>query len=123
MTTQPDPAIEAANGGRLYWDALVAERARLRADIDQATARVAEIDAAIRDHHDYGVREYAGLRVSVERNRRLNADRFRGAFPVDKHPDLWKVTVAPDTAAIKDRIAPHDLDAYYDEATPKVVVR
>ena len=105
------------------FDALTAERAALKAGIDQATDRVKEIDGLIRDHHGYGVYEYAGLRVGVERNRRLDADRFRNAYPIDRHPTFWKVTVTPDTAAIKDRIAPADLDPFYDEGQPIVRVR
>jgi hypothetical protein len=113
MNTTPD----------VDFDALIAERATLKADIDAATARVKDIDQQIRDHHDYGTYEYAGLRVGIERNRRLDVARFRDAYPVDKHPELWKVTVDPDTAAVREHIAPADLDPFYNEGAPKVVVR
>lgn len=111
------------NTTTIDWDALISERAALRADIDQATARVADIDNEIREHHTYGTTEYAGLRVTVSRNRRLDAERFRAAYPVDKHPDYWKIAVTPNTDVIKEHVAPADLDAYYTEGQPKIVVK
>ena len=104
-------------------DALVAERARLKADADDATTRIKEIDNVLREQLTYGKHPHAGVTVSIEHNRRINEGRFRDAYPVDRHPDLWKVTVAPDLTKIRDVIAPADLDSFYDEGQPKVVVR
>ena len=104
------------------YEALVAERTALKANADDALQRVKQIDDQLRDL-GYGPPPLAGVRVSIEHNRRLNASRLRDAYPVDKHPDLWKITVDPDTTAIKAAIAPNELDGFYDESTPKVVIR
>lgn len=106
----------------LDYDQLVAERTRLKATADDAAQRIKQIDDQLRDL-GYGTHQYAGVRVSIERNRRLDVARFRDAYPVDKHPELWKVTVDPDTAAVREHIAPADLDPFYNESTPKVVIR
>ena len=103
------------------YEALVAERTRLKAAADDAMQRVKQIDDQLRDL-GYGTHQYAGVKVTISPHRRLNAGRFRDAFPVDKHPELWKVSVDPDTTAIRNAIAPDELDAYYDEGTPVVRV-
>ncbi|WAC65158.1 hypothetical protein OVA14_07090 [Agrococcus sp. SL85] len=104
------------------FDAIVAERTQLKAIADDAATRIKQIDDQLRDL-GYGSHPYAGVRVSIEHNRRLDADRFQRAYPPATHAALYKVTVAPDLTAIKEQIAPADLDAFYNEGTPKVVVR
>lgn len=104
------------------FDALVAERTQLKAIADDAATRIKQIDDQLRDL-GYGTHPYAGVRVSIERNRRLDVDRFKTAYPVAEHSDLYKVTVDPDPTMIRALIAPADLDAFYNEGTPKVVVR
>lgn len=106
----------------LNWDALVAERAALKATAEQAVARIKDIDAELVTL-GYGTHPCAGLKVTIGHNRTLDRDAFTAAYPVKDHPALYKVTVTPDLDAVKQNIAPAALDAFYREGAPKVVVK
>jgi hypothetical protein len=60
------------------------------------------------------------LKVSIQHNRRRDDAAFMQAFPFEKFPELYKPTL--DTAAIKNEIAPADLEPFTVESTPKVLV-
>lgn len=59
--------------------------------------------------------------VVVQTNRRLSAERFERDFPVAAYPHLWRPAI--DLAAVKENVAAVQLDAYYDEGKPRVIVR
>lgn len=101
-------------------DAITAERAQLVALIDELTQRKNAIDDVYREHLVFGTHTLAGLRVSVQHNRRLDNAAIMQAYPVTACPELYKPTI--DTTAVKKYIAPVDLDAFYLDGTPKVVV-
>lgn len=98
----------------------VARRVELKETIDRLNQEVALIDDRLRQH-DYGNYDAGDWTLQLQHSRTLNGGRFAEAYPVTKFPELYKAV--PDTAAIKEHIAPVALDAFYDEGRPKVVVK
>lgn len=92
----------------------------LNAKIAELTELRDSIKARITEHVDFGTYEAGYLKVTVRHNRRLNAERFAARYSPDEHPALFKPV--PDTAAIKQLLAPVDTADLYDEGTPVVVV-
>lgn len=99
---------------------LTRERATITAQIDELTARKSAIDDLYREHLDFGTTPLAGLKVSIQHNRRLDPAKVMAAYPVTACPEIYKPTI--DTTAIKKHIAPIDLEPFYVEGVAKVVV-
>lgn len=99
---------------------LVARKVALKEKQENIAEQIAQIDEQLREegagNHDAG--EWT---LQLQPNRTLNASRFIDAFPVAQYPHLFKAV--PDTAAIKEHIAPVALGQYYDEGRLKVVVK
>lgn len=100
---------------------LVREYANLQADADPILARMEEIKKTLRFDLTYGTHKIAGLSVSVARNSRLSASAFADAYPVMKYPNLYKP--APDSAAIKENLAPTEIKKYTTEGDPRVSIK
>jgi hypothetical protein len=101
---------------------LALEATKLAAEAEAIAERVATIKAIMRGRLPRGTHQLGAHVVLVKAGaRRLNATRLTTAFPFTDRPDLYKAAL--DTAAVKDRIAPADLAAYYDEGTPTVEIR
>lgn len=106
------------------------ETARLRAlaqeyvEINEAIEKLTERKALIAEEFrtlSLGNHDAGDWTVQVQPNRRLNAERFERDFPVAQYPHLWRPTI--DLAAVKENVASVQLDAYYDEGTPRVLVK
>ncbi len=52
--------------------------------------------------------------------RRFDPKTFTAAYPFEARPDLYSAQL--DTGKVKDRIAPRELIAFYNEGAPTVVV-
>lgn len=125
MTETPDVAL--TDDELLELDQLALELTKRKETIAAETERAKEIEAILRRRLPAGVTTPLGAtRVTVKRGaRRLNPTRFVAAFPAETWPGLYRTEVKPDTAAIKEQVAPAVLDAasVYDEGTPAVEVR
>jgi hypothetical protein len=104
----------------LNWDELTQERAALAATVAQLQERITQIDDLYREHLEFGVHEFGGLKVSVQHNRRLDTKKVTAAYPVAQRPELYRPAI--DTTELKRHIAAIELEAFYNESTPRVVV-
>lgn len=128
MPTNPtdDPVIDLTDDDLLALDQLALELTKRKESIAAETERVKEIEAVFRARLPRGTTRLGATTVLKKAGaRRLNAHRFTTAFPATTWPALYRTEVKPDTAAIKDQVAPAVLDAarVYDEGTPVVEVR
>lgn len=99
---------------------LIERRLALKADLEYIQAGIDEIDDHFRER---GVGTHAAGRwsVQVRSSRRLDARAVEAAYPVAQHPELYKPAI--DTTALKDHIAPVDLDQFYVDNRPSIVVK
>src|SRR5690606_14334322 len=102
--------MQTANDQRLR--ALAAEYVSINEQIEQLNERKALIVAEFRSLGK-GNHNAVDWTVQVQPNRRLNAEAFEAAFPVAQHPEFYKPTI--NLAAVKERIAPAELDNWYSE--------
>lgn len=111
----------------LELDQLALELTKRKETITAETERVKQIEAELRRRLPVGKTTMLGsTRVTVKNGaRRLNTSRFEAAFPADTWPGLYRTETKPDTAAIKDQVAPTVLEAagLYDIGTPVIEVR
>lgn len=98
---------------------LAAERAALLAQRDDITAALEANKAAILAATD-GPDKYAAgpLTIEVTQASRLDLAAIAKAYPVNDHPQLYKLT--PDTKAVRHHIAEADLDAFTVHSAPSV---
>ena len=87
-----------------------------------------EQEAAIKDElslinarlatHGYGKHEVDGYTFTVQKNRRIDNARVEAAYPVLTFPQFYKPAV--DLEALKQNLAPVELDAFYNEGAPVI---
>jgi hypothetical protein len=104
----------------LNWDELTQERAALAATVAQLQERIGQIDDLYREHLDFGVHQFGGLKVSVQHNRRLDTKAVQAAYPVAQRPELYRPAI--DTTELKRHVAAVELEGFYNESAPRVVV-
>jgi len=102
------------------FEQLVARRVTLREDLEYIQSQLDQIDEEIRAR-GIGNHPAGEWTVSVSPNRRLDPKRIEASYPVAQHPELYKPAV--DTAAVKRHIAAIDLEDFYTEYQPRVVVK
>lgn len=96
---------------------LVKRQDAIAADVE----RIAEIKAILRMRLPVGTHDVGPFKVQVKAGaKRFDPKRFVETYPFEVRPDLYSAQL--DTTKVKDRIAPRDLVAYYNEGTPTVVV-
>lgn len=97
-------------------DAAATELAQVKANIKQAEARKAELDAFLKAELPAGKPvDIPSGQVTISETRTLDSAKIEREFPVDNFPDFYKVAV--DTAAVKHHIAPVDLHKYQKVST------
>lgn len=126
MTDHSDDVVLTADD-LLELDQLALELTKRKETAQAEIDRIKEIEGVLRRRLPAGKTTPLGAtRVTVKNGaRRLNTSRFEAAFPADTWPGLYRTETKPDTAAIKDQVAPAVLDAasVYDTGTPVVEVR
>lgn len=100
---------------------LVIERAKLTNDRDALIERIAELDALITHHLPIGTHTVVDHKVVITTPSRLDPKKLEQAYPVAQHPELYKPAI--DTAAVKARIAPLELERYKTASRPQVRVQ
>lgn len=98
-----------------------AERAlELQAEIAE---RQAELDEIKLQMQLWPFDKYASEHalVQVQAARRRDDEAFQDAFPFEAFPHLYKFV--PDTTAIKNEIAPVDLEPFMRQQAPRIVVK
>lgn len=123
QTNTPAPttnAVEDALEGTTYHEDLVREYAMIENRIGPDIARLAEIKKCFRDL-TYGPHDFAGLKVSVGKNFRLDPETFSAKYPVMQYPHLYKS--APDSAAIKAELSPKEIEALSKEGEKRITVK
>lgn len=105
-------------------DAKGARMAELQATIDRAKA---ELDDLKLEAQTWPIDRYlaangaGGVQISVQAWRKRDDGAFQDDHPFEKNPELYKFVL--DTEAIKNEIAPVDLEPYMRQQTPKVIVK
>ncbi|MFT4258021.1 hypothetical protein [Microbacterium sp.] len=99
---------------------LTARKVALAEQIDRLTQEKKQIDEKLAElgpgKHDAG--EWT---VTVSPNRRIDTARIEQRFPVAQYPHLYRPAV--DTAALKEYMAPIELNAFYIEGQPRILVK
>lgn len=99
---------------------LAARKVELKEQQERIVQELALIDDKFRElglgNHDAG-----DWTVQVRTNRRINNAAVEQAFPVVQFPHFYKPAVNLD--ALKANLAPVELDKFYSDGTPIVVVR
>jgi hypothetical protein len=98
----------------------VARRVALKERADHIAQEIALIDDRLRTH-DFGNHDAGEYQLQVQHNRRLDAAAIEARFPVAQYPHLYKPAV--NTAALKENFAPVELEKFYVEGAPKIMVR
>lgn len=98
----------------------VAALASINAKLAELTEVRDSIKERITAHVTFGTYDVGNLKLTIRHNRRLNVARFMARYSPDEHPALFKP--APDSAAIKQYLAPADTADLYDEGAPVVVI-
>lgn len=107
-TTLPSIAEDAAR--RVY---LEEQKDRIQQEIDQINDRLRT--------NDFGNHDAGDWTLTVRHNRRLDAKRLEQRYPVAQYPQYYKPTI--DTSAIKQYLAPIELEQFQVEGAPTVVIR
>lgn len=110
-TTTTTPAVEA----------LLAEYDNLAARVEQATERQAQIKALLAEQLPDGTTEAAGHKVIVTVPRRLDSKALERAYPVTAYPHLYAPALS--TKAVRDNLAPVDLEQYTTAGARQVSIR
>lgn len=100
---------------------LAARLVTISEQIDRLTQEKQQIQDEIRERHPYGSTPAGDWEIQVQRNRRLDTARIEQRYPVAQYPHLYRPAV--NTAALKENLAPVELEQFYSEGTPKVLVR
>lgn len=98
----------------------VARRVSVVAQIERLTEEKAAIDERLRQE-GLGVHDAGDWSVSISPNRRLDAERFTQRFPVAQYPHLYAPSI--NIKAVKEYMAPVELDQFYVEGAPRVLVK
>jgi hypothetical protein len=101
-------------------EGLASEYLRLGAQLEQLRDRQQAISDRLRAL-SFGTHRAGTALVCVQRNRRLSAENVQAAYPVARFPHLYKATL--DLTALRKHVAVNDLDAFYVDGAPRVVVR
>jgi hypothetical protein len=112
MISEPTTAAQIEN--------LASEYLRLGAQLEQLRDRQQAITDRLRAL-SFGTHKAGSASVCVQRNRRLSAENVQVAYPVARFPHLYKATL--DLTALRKHVAANDLDAFYIDGAPRVVVR
>lgn len=99
---------------------LAHEWAHLQAQIEPICDRIDEINQELRDNLDAGKHAAGNLTVEIRQGSRFDKTAFTKAHPVTEHPDWYEAV--PKLAAIKNALAPAELDSYYVPNKPSVVI-
>lgn len=100
---------------------LALERTKVAADRDALAERVKEIDHLLAAALQDGRNTVGDHTVTVTHPQRLNTTALEAAYPVTKYPHLYAAKL--DTAAVKEHLAPADLQAFKTVGTPTVRVK
>lgn len=100
---------------------LVLEYAKLAETAEQIETRRKEIRTLLAHRYNVGTHHLAGHQVVVTRPGRLDPAAIAAAFPVTANPHLYKPVV--DLDAVKDAIAPADLEAFKKYGAKVVTLR
>lgn len=111
MTNQPQTTIQED----------LDRRAELKAQIETLDFEVKLIENRLRESFDYGSHPVGDYRVRIDHNRRMDTSAIESTHPVERFPHLYKAVI--NTAAVKDYFAPVDLEKFYVEGAPKLVVQ
>lgn len=98
----------------------VERRAELKERIELLTQEVTLIDERIREQ-GFGRFPVGEWDVNVQHNRRLDPALIEAKYPVTQYPQFYKPVISTD--AIKEHIAPAQLEAFYVEGKARVVVK
>lgn len=99
---------------------LAAEHAAIGAHIEKLREKQERLRAEILNRLDFGTHPAGSLRVQIQHNRRLDPAKVQATYPVVSYPELYRPAL--DTAAVKRHIAPAELDTFYVEGAPKVII-
>ena len=99
---------------------MVARRVEISEQLEQLEQEKQLIDDRLRELGQ-GTHDAGDWSVSVRVNRRLDPKAFEEAYPVVSFPQLYRP--APNLDAIKENVAPAQLDKFYRDGKPSVVVR
>lgn len=99
---------------------LAARKVELKEQRARIDEELAVIDMQARSL-GYGTHDAGEWSLAIQHNRTLDKERFMEKYPVAQFPDFYKPAV--NTSAIKERIAPADLAAFYNEGDATVVVK
>ena len=99
---------------------LLDRRAAIQEQIDTLKQELDLLTDQLREAYDYGSHTAGDYRVSIQHNKRLNTAAFEKTYPAVRFPHFYKPAV--NTAAIKDYLAPVDLEKFYTEGAKKVLV-
>ena len=86
---------------------------RLQGEKDQINIELAKLA--------YGNHSAGDWTVNIQHNRRLDTARIEQRFPVAQYPHLYEPKVS--TAAVQESYAPVELEQFYIEGRPKVLVK
>lgn len=113
MTTTTDDTVNL--------EQLAVEYTKLDAEAEAIKERKETIKAILLGRFSTGSHTVGPFKVTVKAgSRRLSTSRITAAYPVAQHPELYKPAI--DTAAVKQHIAPVDLEAFQDAGAPTVQV-
>jgi hypothetical protein len=101
-------------------ESLASEYLRLGAQLERLRDRQQAIADRLRSF-SFGTHKAGSASVCVQRNSRLSAENVQAAYPVARFPHLYKATL--DLAALRTHVTANDLDAFYVDGAPRVVVR
>ncbi|WP_425837038.1 hypothetical protein [Microbacterium sp. PA5] len=99
---------------------LVERRVALKLDQEYIQVQLDTIDDQIREQ-GIGTHRAGAYTVQVRAGRRLDAKAVAEAYPVAQHPELYKPAI--DTASLKAHVAAVELDKFYVDNTPSVVIK
>ena len=104
-------AIKLSAANRKKYNEAALELAQIKVNIKQAETRKAELDELLKSALPPGEPiDLGDVTVNIRETRTLDPAKFEKAFPVAEHSVLYKLAI--DTAAVKEHIAPKDLDRY-----------
>jgi hypothetical protein len=102
-------------------DAKGARFAELQAEIAE---RQAELDTLKLEMQQWPIDSYVAagaFQVQVQAWRKRDDAAFQDVHPFESYPELYKFVL--DTAAIKNEVAPVDLEPFMRQQAPKVLVK
>ncbi|MBD5787133.1 hypothetical protein IF650_13175 [Cellulosimicrobium terreum] len=100
---------------------LVLEDTKLAEDEERIKARRATIRAVLAKNLDPGTTDLADHKVIVSTPARLDSKALGDAFPVGRHPELYKPAL--DTTAVRHHLSPAVLEEYTRAGSTTVTIR